>query len=41
MSVQIVRFTTARERVPDVEQAIGELFAAVEQAAPTGRRYTG
>lgn len=39
MSIQIVRFTTDAEQVPDVERAIKKLFAAVEDAAPTGIEY--
>ncbi|MDT0445578.1 hypothetical protein [Streptomyces johnsoniae] len=40
MSVQIVRFSTSTEQVPEVEEAIRKLFAAVEEAAPTGIDYT-
>jgi hypothetical protein len=40
MSVQIVRFTTAPDRVPEVEEAVRDLFAAIEEAAPTGVEYT-
>ncbi|ONK14037.1 hypothetical protein [Streptomyces sp. MP131-18] len=40
MSVQIVRFSTGTEQVPEVEEAIRKLFAAVEEAAPTGIDYT-
>ena len=40
MSVQIVRFSTDPERVPEVEEAIRGLFAAVKDAAPTGLNYT-
>jgi hypothetical protein len=40
MSVQVVRFSTDAERTPEVEDAIGELFAALENAAPTGVEYT-
>lgn len=40
MSLQIVRFTTDAERVPEVEDAIRTLFAAVEEAAPIGVDYT-
>ncbi|MFC7546133.1 hypothetical protein [Plantactinospora sp. GCM10030261] len=40
MSLQIVRFSTDAERIPEVEDAIGKLFAAVAEAAPTGVEYT-
>jgi hypothetical protein len=40
MSVQIVRFRTDPQRVPEVEEAIGRLFAAVDEAAPAGVAYT-
>jgi hypothetical protein len=40
MSVQIVRFRTEPERVPEVEEAEGRLFAAVRDAAPAGIEYT-
>ncbi|GAA3740779.1 hypothetical protein GCM10022225_25100 [Plantactinospora mayteni] len=40
MSVQIVRFRTDAERIPEVEDAIKKLFTAVEEAAPTGIHYT-
>lgn len=40
MSVQIVRFNTGAERVPDVEDAVKKLFSAIEEAAPTGIDYT-
>jgi hypothetical protein len=40
MSVQIVRFSVGDEQVPEVEEAIKKLFAAVEEAAPTGIDYT-
>lgn len=40
MSVQIVRFRTAVEQIPEAEEAIRELFAAVAAAAPTGIDYT-
>jgi hypothetical protein len=39
MSVQIIRFNTDAERIPDVEDAIRALFAAIEEAAPTGIDY--
>jgi hypothetical protein len=40
MSLQIVRFRTDPRRVTEVEEAIGELFAAVRHAAPPGIEYT-
>ncbi|MFB6398390.1 hypothetical protein [Polymorphospora lycopeni] len=40
MSVQIVQFRTDPRRVGEVEEAIGKLFAAVEEAAPAGIEYT-
>ncbi len=40
MSVQIVRFRADSQRVGEVEEAIGKLFAAVEEAAPAGVDYT-
>jgi hypothetical protein len=40
MSVQIVRFSTGTEQIPEAEEAIKKLFAAVEEAAPTGIDYT-
>lgn len=40
MSVQIVRFTAPAERVPEVEEAIRHVFAAVEEAGPAGIEYT-
>jgi hypothetical protein len=39
MSVQIVRFRTDPQRVSEVEVAIGRLFAAVQEAAPSGIDY--
>ncbi|MFD0202891.1 MULTISPECIES: hypothetical protein [Saccharothrix] len=39
MSVHIVRFSTGTEQIPEVEEAIAELFAAVEKAAPTDVEY--
>ncbi|MFE5738746.1 hypothetical protein [Streptomyces celluloflavus] len=39
MSVQIVRFRTEPERVPEVEEAVRRLFAAVRDAAPEGIEY--
>ncbi|MFF2328457.1 MULTISPECIES: hypothetical protein [unclassified Streptomyces] len=40
MSVQIVRFSTTTEQAPEAEDAIRVLFAAVDEAAPTGIEYT-
>lgn len=40
MSVQIVQFRTDPQRVGEVEEAIGKLFSAVEEAAPAGIEYT-
>lgn len=40
MSVQILRFTTAPERIPEVEEAVTKLFAAVDAAGPDGIDYT-
>lgn len=40
MSVQIVRFRTATEHLPEVEEAVRGLFAAIEAAAPAGLDYT-
>lgn len=40
MSVQIVRLSTEADRVPEVEEAIARLFAAVKEAGPTGIEYT-
>ncbi|MFI6713198.1 hypothetical protein ACIBF7_42675 [Nonomuraea sp. NPDC050478] len=40
MSVQIVRFNTTSEQAPEAEAAIKTLFAAIEEAAPTGLDYT-
>ncbi|MEU6644400.1 hypothetical protein ABZ863_17850 [Saccharomonospora sp. NPDC046836] len=40
MSVQIVRFSTSPEHVPEVEEAIDQLFTAVKEAAPAGLEYT-
>ncbi|MCX4471690.1 hypothetical protein OOK41_15495 [Micromonospora sp. NBC_01655] len=40
MSVQIVRFSTGAEEIGEVEDGIKRLFAAVEEAAPTGIDYT-
>lgn len=40
MSVQILRFTTAPERIPEVEQAVTALFAAVDAAGPEEIDYT-
>ncbi|KSZ56106.1 hypothetical protein Z045_24935 [Rhodococcus pyridinivorans KG-16] len=40
MSVQIIQFGTEPHRVGEVEEAIRNLFAAVEAAAPAGIEYT-
>ncbi|HLV72354.1 MAG TPA: hypothetical protein VKY91_06165 [Vulgatibacteraceae bacterium] len=40
MSVQVVRFSTDPGLIPEVEQAVGELFTALEKAAPAGLAYT-
>lgn len=40
MSVQIVRFTTDDEQIPEVEGSIKRLFDALDEAAPTGIDYT-
>lgn len=40
MSVHIVRFNVRAEQIPDAEEAITKLFAAVAEAAPTGIDYT-
>lgn len=40
MSVHILRFTTAPERIPEVEEAVAKLFAAVDTANPEGIDYT-
>lgn len=40
MSLQIVRFSTASQQIPRVEEAIRTLFAAIEAAAPAGIDYT-
>ncbi|GAA0598618.1 hypothetical protein [Actinomadura livida] len=40
MSVQIVRFSTDAGRIPEVEDAVGKLFAALEEAAPAGTEYS-
>ncbi|OHT84997.1 hypothetical protein [Mycobacteroides saopaulense] len=40
MSVQMVRFSTDKERVDEVQTAVAALFAAVSEAAPTGMTYT-
>lgn len=40
MSVQIVRFSTTVEQIPEVEAAIKKMFAAIDAAAPTGIEYT-
>lgn len=40
MSVQIVQFDTDPHRVGEVEEAIRNLFAALEAAAPAGIEYT-
>lgn len=40
MSVQMVRFSTAAEQIPEVESAIAALFTAVGAAAPEGMTYT-
>lgn len=40
MSVQIVRFHADPQQIDEIEEAIRELFSAVEKAAPTGVEYT-
>lgn len=40
MSVQIIQFETDPHRVGEVEEAIRDLFAAVEAVAPAGIEYT-
>jgi len=40
VSVQIVRFSIGAEEIGEVEDGIKHLFAAVEEAAPTGIDYT-
>jgi hypothetical protein len=40
MSVQIVQFRAGPSQVGEVEEAIGKLFAALEEAAPSGIEYT-
>lgn len=40
MSIQIVRFHTDPQHVPEVEEAIGRVFGAVRKAAPAGIAYT-
>jgi hypothetical protein len=39
MTIQIVHFTTRPEQAAEVEGAVAELFAAIEQAQPGGIRY--
>ncbi|RVW01344.1 hypothetical protein [Rhodococcus xishaensis] len=39
MSLQMVRFRTAPEQIPEVTQQIEALFTAVHDAAPPGIRY--
>jgi hypothetical protein len=39
MSVQMVHFTADPQHVPDIEDGIGRLFAAVATARPEGMRY--
>lgn len=40
MSLQIVRFTAPAEQGPEVEEAITQLFTALERVAPTGVSYS-
>lgn len=40
MSVQVLRFTTRPDRIPEVEDAIAELFAALDVARPADIDYT-
>lgn len=40
MSVHILRFDTAPERIPEVEEAVTTLFAALDAAGPSGIDYT-
>ncbi|MFD0555459.1 hypothetical protein FB566_0664 [Stackebrandtia endophytica] len=40
MSVHIVRFTTEPENVSAVEEAIGDLFTAIDAVKPSGIDYT-
>lgn len=40
MSIQTIRFRAEDTRRTEVEEAIGRLFAALEEAAPSGIEYT-
>ena len=40
MSVQIIQFGIDSQQVDEVEEAIRNLFAAIEAAAPAGIEYT-
>lgn len=40
MSVQIVQFRADPQRVGEVEEEVGKLFAAIEETGPAGIEYT-
>jgi hypothetical protein len=39
VTVQMIRFTTSEAHVPEVEESIRAMIAAIEAARPAGTRY--